>query len=454
MLVTPSYDLIEQIRVMQLEQLEGPQRTEENQALPEDGDDEEWIPVGPPPDAAIFASPSQTARLRELRDGAGHGVLHFAGLAPDEALPLTYSRGMPEPVVATWDGVWVARTAFGAGLRQLAAVTAPLLALPAPAPELAACQPAASVVPAIVAELASSLGYLRFSHPVIVRTLFARWAPPAGARPAIIVGRLGVLTVWKTHLEPSRLDTSGWVDVSGAPLSQVDEIVFMATPGLEIAAVEVAVHVDGDDADAAPQTVMLLARSESEEAQWGLNTVVLPRATAPFVVSVQEALERNLRFRTDAERLPGGLRAPGVLTSRSPTLLPDEKNRSWLESMALTEAILEHRLIFHLLGPSLNARGPESVKAVAELLPVFMGHDGLPDDLRKLLRNESSEIVETIVEWLHNGGNWKWNAPLSLPRRGTDAAVKNYVDAKRGQTRLDLMTASFLYLQDTLPPGP
>lgn len=37
------------------------------------------------------------------------GILHFAGALLDRKLPLTFSNGLPNDVVATWDGRWIAR---------------------------------------------------------------------------------------------------------------------------------------------------------------------------------------------------------------------------------------------------------------------------------------------------------------------------------------------------------
>ncbi|CAE8593245.1 unnamed protein product, partial [Polarella glacialis] len=78
----------------------------------------------------------------------------------------------------------------------------------------------------VVAELAGSLCYLRFSRPVAVRSLFVRWQPAEGAPPALIGGRLGLEGVWTSHLDPLILKkgrSNGWFDVGGGPLHLVDE---------------------------------------------------------------------------------------------------------------------------------------------------------------------------------------------------------------------------------------
>merc|ERR1712167_47964 len=98
------------------------------------------------------------------------------------------------------------------------------------------------------AQIQSAVSYIRFSRPVVVRSLFARWnafkkqgkskALEAQPPPAVISGRLGFDRTWTTQLDPNRA-TGHWVDVSGGPLSAVDEVVFIAAIGLEAGFLEV-----------------------------------------------------------------------------------------------------------------------------------------------------------------------------------------------------------------------
>jgi len=115
--------------------------------------------------------------------------------------------------------------------------------------------PDAQIDGLVAAKISSSVGYLTFSKPVVVRSILARWrAPPASGPPAVVGGRLGLQTAWTTHLDPARLRRAqGWIDIGGNPFRPVDELVFLATSGLEVGAVEVAAH-EGDE----ERTVLLL----------------------------------------------------------------------------------------------------------------------------------------------------------------------------------------------------
>lgn len=80
------------------------------------------------------------------------GALDFRRLPLDGRLPATFSRGLPDDVLATWDGAWQ---------------VAPPLGRAAAAPQAAALR------------LNGAVGVLRFSRPVVVRRLLLR--PPLHA---------------------------------------------------------------------------------------------------------------------------------------------------------------------------------------------------------------------------------------------------------------------------------
>lgn len=125
--------------------------------------------------------------------------------------------------------------------------------------------------------MAGSLGYLRFSQPVSVRSLFVQWPAEANAPKALVAGRLGLKSIWNSyshpfclpswlqrgHLDPKQLD-SGWVDIAGDPLAQVDafrpqasgtwmladqELVFMAAKGLQVGGLQIASAEEVEDED-------------------------------------------------------------------------------------------------------------------------------------------------------------------------------------------------------------
>lgn len=414
--------------------------------------------------SSLQASPMLTAdeahsRLRDARSGAERGTLHFADLRLDSRVPLTFSRDLPHGTVATWDGRWLVRdcgtSAGGATIR---------LALPAPddaaedpfgpavplAPRAVALAGTGSTVSA-VAQLVGSVGYLRFSKPVVVRSLFARWQPPAGAPPAVVGGRLGLQGMWTTHLDPAKLrGVHGWLDISGGSLQPVDEVAFIATQGIEVGALEVVAHA-ADGGEDEHRAVLLLApvagaiepsvdEEQPAKPRFTLRMERLNGAAAPFIVSLQEAIDRNLRLRATplprAAGQPRGAYVPGLLSTGSPPLLPDQTNLTWVAVATTNQAIFEHKA----LGQLFAAAAPGALAALDD-------PDGqLPADLRKQLPAERAAILEALLGWYSGGGGgWRRSTPSSLPRNGTDEALLRYVTAKRWQTKLDLLTAMLLH---------
>jgi len=305
-----------------------------------------------------------------------------------------------------------------------------------------------------------SVGYLRFSQPVVVRSLVARWSPEFGAPPAVVGGRLGLQDVWATHLDPKRLDGESWLDLTGGSLEPVDEILFAGTPGLEIGAMWVAAH-EGEPAGESGERAALLLEpvpdpSISADGP-GLRFAVKARrispAAAPFVISLQEAIDRNLRLHTEpsswaAPHLFGAAaHYPGLLTTES---TPPER---WTAAASANQEMLEHRLLPLLLGASPLAvaqRGRAAVSpASAEALVESLGHltPTVPGDLRRALQREHQGLVEALHTWLDNGGGCGPEEPAPVPSDGEAEALQSYVAAKRCQKQLDLLTAAFLHVR-------
>lgn len=444
-------------------------------------------------DAFVKQGGAQTADagdVRKARNASEQGFLHFADLRPDVRVPISFSRGLPGQAIATWDGRWLVRDCdlgkSGRGGKLAAGTTSGPLALPSPdvsispsadpyAPVLS--QPSSQQLAAggdrdvaVVAELTGSLGYLRFSQPVVIRSLFARWAPPAGTPPALIGGRLGLNAVWTTHLVASKLSrTQGWMDVSGNPWQPVDEIAFLAAQGLEIGAIEVAAHGDGLSEDNEKTFMMMVPMSAQEAQSAGLEDNGQPQfmlkleklspAVAPYVASLQEAVDRNLKFNMEksvrATPSADGSHVPGLLNARSTLALTDQV----VQIVANTnQEMFEHHLLEQLADASQYVASPKQAKAAAGSLvlshQVFdrafeekSSSSKLPADLRKEVLQERAEILEALGGWFSGGkGGWHRSTPTTLPRNGTDSALEKYMKAKRWQTKLDLLTTSFLHV--------
>ncbi|CAE8695443.1 unnamed protein product [Polarella glacialis] len=184
----------------------------------------------------MLAGDEEDNFLASARASVEAGILHLEGLQADRRVPLTFSQGLPDDLVATWDGRWIVRDCsyVSAGTLPIAGMGHKASPSPYPADhKLSVLVPSFGqggevVSPGIgetqqlsvVAELAGSLCYLRFSRPVAVRSLFVRWQPAEGAPPALIGGRLGLEGVWTRHLDPLILEkgrSNGWFDVGGGP---------------------------------------------------------------------------------------------------------------------------------------------------------------------------------------------------------------------------------------------
>jgi len=430
------------------------------------------------------AGPEAAAALRQARNASERGILHFSGLVPDRRVPLSFSQGLPGRVVATWDGRWLVRDC-SAGVPS----SATQLALPAPDEAAAPMLVARPQMPAVgrgmasfvAAELTGSLGYLRFSQPVVARSLFARWQlRPKGAPPAVIGARLGLQEVWTVHLDPMELprdtQSEGWLDVSGNRLLPIDEVVFIGTPGLEVGAVDVVVHDDDTGVEGSERSVLLLEPASPAhlnpvpgmdeaggQVQLSLRSGKIGAAVSPYVVTLQEVIDRNLRLRPNPEAslhaaVPSpGSHVPGLLTAGSQHSPTDVASLKLLTVAATNQEMFEHRLIARLLaGDGLpTAPGAEKAEALARRLGA--PPHALPSDLRRQLSREREAVLEAVVAWIGGGdfaasptgrgGGWQQNTPLSLPRNGTEEAVQMYTTTKRWQAKLDLLTAAFLHAQ-------
>mmetsp|Transcript_14923 Transcript_14923/g.42891 ORF Transcript_14923/g.42891 Transcript_14923/m.42891 type:complete len:581 (-) Transcript_14923:217-1959(-) len=413
----------------------------------------------------ILAGMQAGTVLDSARKSGQRGIIHFADLLPDSQLPLSFSRGLPSNIVATWDGKWLVRGCSQTWPRLAMLPLEAPLGLPPPqmdgsdklgylpATASSADSDARSSQASTVAELTGSVGYLRFSAPVIVRSLFARWHPSKDVPPALVGGRLGLKSMWTTHLDPKKLRGSqGWIDISGGQLKTVDEVAFVATSGLQIGAVEVLAHGGNSSDDDEHSVLVLVPTTGSQEGAWQGKEQAVPQfemrlekltaAAAPYIMSLQEVIDRNLRMHA-APVAQERAHTPGLLTPRSPPLLADEENVTWYAVAAANQAMFAHTsLLQMLLAVPPEGKGGGS-HSLARLLDASSA--SLPHDLQKELLRESAEIGEALLGWLSAAGSWGHGTPLSLPRNSSEEALLKYVTAKRWQTKLDLLTASYLH---------
>eukprot|EP00929_Paragymnodinium_shiwhaense_P022375 TRINITY_DN14313_c0_g1_i1.p1 TRINITY_DN14313_c0_g1~~TRINITY_DN14313_c0_g1_i1.p1 ORF type:complete len:576 (-),score=139.75 TRINITY_DN14313_c0_g1_i1:424-2151(-) len=390
----------------------------------------------------------QVAVLREARTPAdkqsSHGVLSFNGLLADRRVPVTFSQGLPKRVVATWDGKWLARdcqrSSGGAGA-VVAAGHSSSGAEDAESWELAEAATAdvesSAVVDAnallpssasalgqdgelvrqvevgkdcsVVAELTSSLGYLRFSRPVVVRSLFARWTPGFDAPNAVINGRRGLQNIWATHLDPARLEGGdAWLDVSSGSLQLVDEVVFSATPGLEVGAVWIttapttlADETVGASDRADESEVLMLApvheplsghHGERPVQRFSLSVEKVSSASAPFVVSLQEALDRNLQL--SGEPTKWAVPHSHGAAAHYPSLLSTATSGRWSEAALGNQRLLDHRPLLNLFDTNVKDL---TTKEAQMFLRFILEKGNLPKDLHKALSKDAGSVAEATA---------------------------------------------------------
>lgn len=383
-----------------------------------------------------LAGPVEELQLRSARATAARGILHFAETEPDRRLPLSFSQGLPSGVVATWDGRWVAKHCSSDGLIQ-----GPLmLELPhSDSTSLAKLEPHSTAL-ATVVQLAGNLGYLRFSRPVLIRSLYGRWRAPEGAPKAMVGARRGLSSVWAAHLNPEELGRrGGWIDLAGGPLQPVDELAFFAMPGLEIAAVEV-VAVAADDSEEHSALFLEPVSADDDEQDAGassfggfaLSRRKVTAAGAPFFLSLQEVIERNLRLRSKpapAAVSGGGLGARGAPVLGLLSAVVPATEITWAVEATIDEAMFQHRLQPLVLLQAMASKA-----------------DLLPEELRREMARQQEAIREAVLAW-PRGGN---STPRFLPGLGSEQAFQRYFQAKVWQTKLDLLTAGFLHLRQHL----
>eukprot|EP00931_Biecheleriopsis_adriatica_P076724 TRINITY_DN50406_c0_g1_i1.p1 TRINITY_DN50406_c0_g1~~TRINITY_DN50406_c0_g1_i1.p1 ORF type:complete len:570 (-),score=112.73 TRINITY_DN50406_c0_g1_i1:26-1735(-) len=435
--ITPEYDVLESLRRQQ----------------------ETWLHITGSP--KMLEGTQAQNFLTTARRTAEAGVLSFKGTEPDHRMPLTFSSGLPSGLVATWDGRWIARDCSLGSSNASAlvpAVVTGLSGLTADAGRLKAYSKDVSPQLSSSVELASSLGYLRFSHPVSVRSLFVRWQPDSDSATALIGGRLGLDSVWSSHLHPGIFQSSdGWVDVTGGPLDLVDELVFFVAPGLQIGAMEVVtasasaeniatLEKEGDASSSVfmlrPQAALADAQNAENVPRFVLQLQDLNQASAPYIASLQEVVDLNLQLR-DAPLpqvlgLAKGQQMNGLLSWAALPAILSNANPTFVKAAAANQDLFEHKNL-----EGMTVAGSAAAKALASLHRTAIGV--LPGDLHRQVVEAGPSLAGAVHRYVKQGG-WQRGTPTTLPQNGTEEALKMYISAKETQAKLDLLTAVLLHL--------
>jgi hypothetical protein len=405
--------------------------------------------------------------IRSARHAAQRGLLHFADITDGSRVPLTFSRGLPGMVVATWDGKWIAQDCDAVHpvsfhhSGQLSVASRQPLALPvsvddegkASDPYAPALTGKTSVANATtVARLASSVGYLRFSRPVIVRSLLARWQPEVGAVPAVVGARLGLDGIWTTHLDPTQVDQgSSWYNLGSDPLQPIDEIAFIAASGLEIGALDVVAY-GGDGMFVDEHSVLLLAPVPPEtvarygegddKPQFALSVRKMTPGAAPFIVSLQEAVDRNLKLQPPSAKAVRYAAPSAALVSRSGNT--EHQLLQWKMVSAANQAMFDRDYL--ALGSFLSEKSTSTIHPLqAYVLALSNSLHLLPRDLQQNVLHAEGAITESVIGYLSAGSRWDKRTPSVLPQQGSEDTLKRYIIAKQWQRNFDLLTAAFLH---------
>jgi hypothetical protein len=411
----------------------------------------------------LLAGSSDIAKFRGAHKEPEHGILHFAGLGLDSRVPLTFSQGMPHPVVATWDGKWMARSCHSNSERlQLnmdnSASSSHVPALASTTVDNVGGE--GNHIVSTVAQLAGSLGYLRFSQPIIIRSLYARWQPNVKAVPAVIGGRLGLKDVWTSHMNPEQIRQSpGWQSFGAEVLQPVDEIVFLAASGLEIGAIDFMAF-GSNGLDLTERSAIVLAPSNLETTwdqadvddgrpKFQMKVEPVTPLVAPFIMPLQEAIDRNLLF-----RLPKSSKHERKDHAEATNLEVMKKNIVWKLVSETNQEMFDHSYITKLWttipAASLPARGADrSMQAKVDTFArtFTQSSSNLPSDVRKDLSREREGILKALVGFLEAGGSWSAITKRIHAFQDSVEEPAKHMTAKRWQASLDLLTAAFLHSQ-------
>jgi len=246
----------------------------------------------------------------------------------------------------------------------------------------------------------------------------------------------------------------------------VDEIAFLATPGLEIGAIDVIAHSDRSIDDDERPVLLLEPLDAAVVASHGINdgrpkfTLKVERvapAAAPFMVSLQEAIDKNLQMKigglakTPPPVEPASANSQILNVARSQPQ-PAQQELAWKMIAAANQYMFDHHYLADAYDdfPSTTVGHRNSENGLASNVESFaraftQSSASLPADVRKDLAREREHILEALVGYLGAGGAWSRSTPTTLPRNGSEDALAKYLTAKRWQTKLDLLTAAFLH---------
>jgi hypothetical protein len=182
-----------------------------------------------------------------------------SSLIQDRRLPAFYSAGLPDSVIASWDGKWLVNEGG-------------------------------------IALSSYSPGYLRLSKPVLVKSIFVDTSESEDEVHVVL--RLNNSVVWSS--KPISRSLNGPVDVcllgfeNHVPLSGIDEIaVFSKSRKAKI------IGIDLYEAAQKLSPVLLLTPSEGTEDKLSVKPVLVDTAvfSKDLVVSLEEVARRKMKLR-------------------------------------------------------------------------------------------------------------------------------------------------------------
>eukprot|EP00928_Gymnodinium_smaydae_P062585 TRINITY_DN46411_c0_g1_i1.p1 TRINITY_DN46411_c0_g1~~TRINITY_DN46411_c0_g1_i1.p1 ORF type:complete len:557 (+),score=97.56 TRINITY_DN46411_c0_g1_i1:64-1734(+) len=418
-------------------------------------------------DAAAKTSGGQLPYVNSAFSDAKHtesrGVILFDGLTPESRVPLTYSLGLPRDIIATWDGRWIAEDcSLTTHTEELPSASSSSHAGPLD-DELGV-----SSANRVGVQIGGSISYLRFSKPVIVRSIKARWTnPPASASTALVAGRFGLKDEWDTFLDPKQLrNSSQWVEIGGNPLAKVDELAFIATAGLEVSTIDVAaaLEAEGDS----NRTILMMSpipvvedrtfAKDEGAANLMLKDEQISASAMPLVLSLQEVVDKHLRIVLEDEmpRFTRGVLLPHTLHLAAELAAQgDQGGAEFLQRVAMSHNLVDPRTLTALLAGSFaalpakeeakdGAFGQEMFEAVLSSLAEDARTHDLPADLRKALTRERSDIAEALQLYSGTANALAGRVPVSSESVHSGLAL-----AKRYRTKIDLLAGIFLHLGST-----
>lgn len=234
-------------------------------------------------------------QLQHKTSELSQGLLQFTDLSFNRRLPASFSRGFPRGVTASWKGKWIVRDCHKT-LHESSEKAEKALVPATGFSPLSPVFDTSGMMATAVLEQASTVAHLRFSSPVLVRGLVARWSPSLEASPAVVAGRLEQQSAWTTHLDPQRVPQGEWMELSGGPLVPVEEIAFLGAKGLELGAVWV---LEPGTEEQEGLVLRPVAPGAQDDSPFLLQKQNLTSTARAVTMSLSQMLRENWRLNLD-----------------------------------------------------------------------------------------------------------------------------------------------------------